>query len=200
MKRIVNLLLIILLSLSAMSQSIYDLTVADRRGNPVALSGYKGQVLLIVNTATRCGFTPQYEELEALYKRLHSQGLEILDFPCNQFGAQAPGTDEEIHTFCQLNYGTEFPQFKKIEVNGDGESPLFTLLKAAKGFEGFDPEHKLGKLLGDMLAKADPDYASKPDIKWNFTKFLVDRNGNVVARFEPTVDIALIEEAIKKLL
>jgi len=183
-----------------MAQNVYDFTVKDRRGNDVSLSEYKGKVLLIVNTATRCGFTPQYEELEALYKNYREQGLEILDFPCNQFGEQAPGTEEEIHQFCTLNYGTEFPQFKKIEVNGENESPLYTYLKAQQGFKGFDKSHKIGGLLDQMLSQADPDYASKPDIKWNFTKFLVDREGNVVERYEPTTECAVIEEAIKKLL
>lgn len=184
-----------------MSQTnVLDFTVKDRKGNDVELSEYKGKVLLIVNTATRCGFTPQYEELEALYKSYKDQGLEILDFPCNQFGNQAPGTEDEIHSFCTLNFGTEFPQFKKIEVNGENEHPLFTFLKKEKGFEGFNLEHPIGKLLDEMLGKADPDYAKKPDIKWNFTKFLVDREGNVVARYEPTHDIKLIEEDIKKIL
>lgn len=183
-----------------MAQNVYDFTVKDRRGNDVSLVEYKGKVLLIVNTATRCGFTPQYEELEALYKNYKEQGLEILDFPCNQFGEQAPGTEEEIHQFCTLNFGTEFPQFKKIEVNGENESPLFTYLKAQRGFKGFDLDHKIGKLLDEMMTKADSDYASKPDIKWNFTKFLIDREGNVVERYEPTTDCKVIEEDIKKLL
>ena len=183
-----------------MAQNVFDFTVKDRRGNDVSLTEYKGKVLLIVNTATRCGFTPQYEELEALYKNYREQGLEILDFPCNQFGEQAPGTEEEIHQFCTLNYGTEFPQFKKIEVNGENESPLYTYLKAQKGFQGFDLDHKIGALLDKMMSEADPDYASKPDIKWNFTKFLVDREGNVVERFEPTAECKVIEDAIKKLL
>ncbi len=183
-----------------MAQSVFDFIVKDRRGNDVSLTEYKGKVLLIVNTATRCGFTPQYEELEALYKTYKDQGLEILDFPCNQFGQQAPGTEEEIHEFCTLNYGTEFPQFKKIEVNGDNESPLFTYLKAQQGFKGFDLENKIGALLDEMLSNADPDYASNPDIKWNFTKFLIDRKGNVVERFEPTTDCKVIEGAIKQLL
>ncbi len=193
-------LFIILNVLNTMAQNVYDFTVKDRRGNDVSLTEYKGKVLLIVNTATRCGFTPQYEELEALYKNYREQGLEILDFPCNQFGEQAPGTEEEIHQFCTLNFGTEFPQFKKIEVNGENESPLFTFLKSKQGFKGFDLDNKIGNLLNDMLSKADPDYASKPDIKWNFTKFLIDREGNVVQRYEPTTDIKLIEEDIKKLL
>lgn len=183
-----------------MAQNVYDFTVLDRRGKEVSLSEYKGKVLLIVNTATRCGFTPQYEALEAMYKDYKDQGLEILDFPCNQFGQQAPGTEEEIHEFCTLNFGTEFPQFKKIEVNGEDESPLFTYLKAQKTFEGFDLNDKLGKLLDEMLSKADPDYAKKSDIKWNFTKFLVDKEGNVVKRFEPTHDMKLVEEEVKKLL
>ncbi len=195
-----TILLLTLLSLNTMSQTIYDITVADRHGNNISLADYKGKVLLIVNTATRCGFTPQYEALEDIYKRLNQRGLEILDFPCNQFGQQAPGTEEEIYSFCQLNYGTEFPQFKKIEVNGPGESPLFTLLKSAKGFGGFDKSQRLGKLLDEMMLKADPEYASKPDIKWNFTKFLVDREGNIVARFEPTDDMTVVEAAIEKLL
>lgn len=179
---------------------VLDFTVKDRKGNDVKLSEYKGKILLIVNTATRCGFTPQYEELEALYKNYKEKGLEILDFPCNQFGNQAPGTEEEIHNFCTLNFGTEFPQFKKIEVNGENEDPLFTFLKKEKGFAGFDLNHPIGKILDEMMTKSDPDYTQKPDIKWNFTKFLIDRDGNVVARYEPTHDIKLIEEDIKKLL
>ena len=180
--------------------SVLNFTVKDRKGNDVALSEYNGKVLLIVNTATKCGFTPQYEELEALYKAYKDKGLEILDFPCNQFGNQAPGTEEEIHSFCTLNFGTEFPQFKKIEVNGENEDPLFTFLKKEKGFEGFNLEHPIGKILDEMMTKADPDYASKPDIKWNFTKFLVDGDGKVIARYEPTHDIKLIEQDIVKLL
>ena len=180
--------------------SVLDFTVKDRKGNDVALSEYKGKVLLIVNTATRCGFTPQYEELEALYKSYKDKGLEILDFPCNQFGNQAPGTDEEIAQFCSLNYGTEFPQFKKIEVNGPGEDLLFTFLKKEKGFEGFDLNHPIGGKLDEMMRKMDPDFDKKPDIKWNFTKFLVDQEGKVIARYEPTHDIKLIEQDIVKLL
>ena len=183
-----------------MAQNVYDFTVQDRRGNDISLSEYNGKVLLIVNTATRCGFTPQYEELENLYKVYKEQGLEILDFPCNQFGQQAPGTEEEIHQFCTLNFGTEFPQFKKIEVNGENEIPLYTYLKKEKNFEGFDLNHPIGKLLDEMMTKADADYKQKADIKWNFTKFLIDREGNVVKRFEPTHDMKQIEEEIKKLL
>ena len=201
MKKTITLLIIAyIIGGMMMAQNIYDITVKDRQGNDVSLATYKNKVLLIVNTATRCGFTPQYEELENLYKNYQEKGLEILDFPCNQFGNQAPGSDEEIHQFCSLNYGTEFPQFKKIEVNGENESPLFTLLKAARPFVGFDLNHPIGKVLDEMLQKNDADYASKPDIKWNFTKFLVDRKGNIVERYEPTVDIKLIEEKIKEIL
>ncbi len=200
MRKLSILFFTLLLSITVMAQNVYDFNVLDRKGNEISLSEYKGKVLLIVNTATRCGFTPQYEELEALYKVYRDKGLEILDFPCNQFGQQAPGSEEEIHSFCQLNYGTEFPQFKKIEVNGENQSPLFAYLKAQKGFAGFDLNHKIGALLHDMMLKADPDYASKPDIKWNFTKFLINQQGEVVARYEPTHDIKLIEQDIVNLL
>ena len=182
------------------AQSVHDFTVKDRKGNDVSLSSYKGKVLLIVNTATKCGFTPQYTELEKLYEDYQAKGLEILDFPCNQFGQQAPGTEEEILSFCQLNYDTKFPMFKKVEVNGENASPLFTYLKGEKGFEGFNLEHPIGKLLDDMLSKADPDYKKSADIKWNFTKFLVDQNGRVIRRYEPTTDIKEVEEDIKSLL
>lgn len=180
--------------------SIYDFTVKDRKGNDVSLAQYKGKVLLIVNTATACGFTPQYSELEALYEAYADKGLEILDFPCNQFGAQAPGTDEEIHTFCTLNFNTKFARFKKIEVNGENEEPLYTFLKAQKGFAGFDPAHPLTKILDEMFTQADADYAQKPDVKWNFTKFLVDQQGNVVERFEPTATQKVLAPAIEALL
>ena len=156
--------------------SIYDFKVKDAKGDEISLSDYKGKVLLIVNTATGCGFTPQYEGLEKLYKDYREQGFEILDFPCNQFGNQAPGTEEEIVSFCQLKFGTTFKQFAKIEVNGENEAPLYTYLKSQK------------KGLG----------GSK--IKWNFTKFLVDREGNVVDRFGSTTTPAKIEGKIKSLL
>ena len=202
MKRITTILVFFLLtSLNIMAQnSIYDFTVKDNKGNDISLAQYKGKVLLIVNTATACGFTPQYSELEALYEAYGEKGLEILDFPCNQFGAQAPGTDEEIQSFCTLNFGTKFPRFKKIEVNGENESPLYTYLKAQKGFAGFDPAHPLTKILDDMFTKADADYTKKPDVKWNFTKFLVDQEGNVVERFEPTATKEVLAPAIENLL
>ncbi|MBR4196248.1 MAG: glutathione peroxidase [Synergistaceae bacterium] len=182
----------------AMSK-IYDYSVFTPKGEEVKLSTFAGKVLVIVNTATGCGFTPQYEQLEEMYRKYHDKGLEIIDIPCNQFGNQAPGSDEEIHAFCTLHFNTTYDQFKKADVNGPNELPLYTYLKSQKGFEGFG-EHKLTAVLNEMLAKADPDFAKKPDIKWNFTKFVVDRSGNVVARFEPTADMADVEKCAASLL
>ncbi len=156
--------------------SLYDFQVKDAKGNVVGMKDYKGKVLLIVNTATGCGFTPQYEGLQKLYDKYQSQGLEILDFPCNQFGNQAPGTVDEIQSFCQLKYHTTFPLFEKVDVNGEKEEPLFKFLK----------ETQKGLL--------------SSRIKWNFTKFLVDRSGNVLERFAPTTTPEKIEEKIKSLL
>lgn len=182
------------------NMNVYDYNVTNRSGKEVSLSVYKGDVLLIVNTATQCGFTPQYDALQDLYQKYVEDGLVILDFPCNQFGSQAPGTDDEIYSFCDANYGVTFPIFSKIEVNGENAHPLYKFLKSQKGFAGFDETHKLTTVLDDMLSKDDPDYKNNPEIKWNFTKFLVDRNGNVVERFEPTEDISIVEEKVKELL
>ena len=182
------------------NESIHQFSVKGRDGKNVQLEEFSGKVLLIVNTATRCGFTPQYEALEAMYERLHDKGFEILDFPCNQFGQQAPGTDEEIYSFCQLNYHTAFPQFAKVEVNGANADPLFRYLVSNTTFQGFPPDGKIAPILEKMLSKADPDYASKPDIKWNFTKFLVDKNGKIVRRFEPTAPLSEVESAVRELL
>jgi len=184
---------------SASAQSIYDLKVKDMDGKDVSLSAYKGKVLLIVNTATQCGFTPQYEDLEALYQKFKDKGLVILDFPCNQFGEQAPDSIESIHEFCTSKYSITFPQFAKVEVNGENESPLYTFLKSKQRFKGFGNGDK-AKLMEEMLAKQDPDYASKPDIKWNFTKFLVDSKGNVVARFEPTASMNFVSNVVSSKL
>ena len=175
--------------------TVYDFTVKDRAGNDVSLAEYKGKVLLIVNTATGCGFTPHYEPLEAMYKELRDQGLEILDFPCNQFANQAPESDEEIHQFCTLKFGTEFPQFAKIDVNGETADPLFAYLGTEKPFVGFGKGLKNAALkkFADANNKA---YGDKTYIGWNFTKFLVDREGKVVARFEPTVDMAEVKAAV----
>lgn len=178
---------------------IYDYEVKTGKGETLKLSELKGKVILIVNTATGCGFTPQYEPIEKLYKNYHEKGLEILDIPCNQFGGQAPGSDAEIHEFCTVHFNTTFPQMKKSDVNGPNELPLYTYLKSEKGFEGFD-EHELKGLLEKMFDQADPDWRKKSDIKWNFTKFIVDRQGNVVARFEPTADMGKVEDCIKALL
>ena len=180
------------------AQAIYNIKVKDDAGKDVSLSDYKDKVLLIVNTATRCGFTPQYNELQALYGKYHAEGLEILDFPCNQFGEQAPGSIGEIHQFCTANFHISFPQFDKIDVNGPAASPLFTYLKSQKGFGGFDTSDRMGKLLDDMLRKQDADYDKKPDIKWNFTKFLVTRDGRVVKRYEPTDKISGVEADITR--
>lgn len=181
-------------------RSLYDFEVMAQGNRSVSLADYKGKVVLVVNTASRCGFTPQYAELQALYAKYGGRGLEILDFPCNQFGGQSPESDSETTQFCQLNYGTTFPQFKKVEVNGANELPLYTWLKSERGFAGFDEGHKLAPVLDKMLREADADYDKKSDIKWNFTKFLIDRDGNVTARFEPTADMSTVEEAIERLL
>ena len=175
----------------------YRFSVKDRQGADVPLEQYRGKVLLVVNTATRCGFTPQYEGLEAMYERLKGDGFELLDFPCNQFGQQAPETDEEIHNFCVLNYKTAFPQFAKVEVNGENAAPLFKFLVAGTKFEGFPPDGKIAPILEKMLGESDPDYAKKPDIKWNFTKFLIGKDGRIVRRFEPTAPLADVESAIR---
>lgn len=180
--------------------TVFDFSVKDRKGKMVDLKAYANEVLLIVNTATKCGFTPQYEELEKLYEKYHRQGFEVLDFPCNQFGQQAPGKDETIHEFCKLNYGTEFPRFKKVKVNGDDADDLFKFLKEQKSFAGFDPAHKLTPVLEEMLAKDAPDYKETADIKWNFTKFLINKRGMVVARFEPTESLDNIAKQIEELL
>ncbi len=178
--------------------TIFDLTMKDAQGADVSLADYKGKVLLVVNTATGCGFTPQYEGLQDLYEAYQAQGLEILDFPCNQFGGQAPGADDEIVDFCQSRYGVTFKQFAKIEVNGANEAPIFTILKAAM------PDEAVSGMKDKMTMKAIEKLsktAEKPgDIKWNFTKFLLDREGNVVARFAPTEKPSKIEEKIKELI
>ena len=179
--------------------SIYDYSVKNAEGKDLPLGQYQGKVLLIVNTATGCGFTPHYEPLEEMYRKYHDRGLEIIDIPCNQFGGQAPGTDEEIHQFCTLHYNTTFPQMKKSDVNGENELPLYTFLKSSRGFEGM-PEGQYSDVIVKMLAAADPDYDKKPDIKWNFTKFVVDRAGSVVARFEPTADMKDVEACVASLL
>ena len=180
-------------------KTVYDFTVKDRQGAEVRLSEYQGKVLLIVNTATGCGFTPHYEPLEEMYRDLKDKGFEILDFPCNQFANQAPGSDDEIHEFCTLKFGTEFPQFAKIDVNGESADPLFAFLATEKPFESFGKGLKNAALkkFSDMNNKT---YGDKAYIKWNFTKFLVDREGKVVARFEPTMDMKEVRKAVEAAL
>ena len=180
-------------------QTVYAFTVKDRKGNDVPLSDYRGKVLLIVNTATGCGFTPHYEPLEAMYKAFRDRGFEILDFPCNQFANQAPGTEDEIHSFCTLKFGTEFPQFKKIDVNGETADPLFAFLAGEKPFEGFGKGLK-NAMFDKFAKKNNRQFGDKAYIKWNFTKFLIDREGRVVARYEPTVDMAEVQKAVEALL
>ncbi|MBQ9042906.1 MAG: glutathione peroxidase [Eggerthellaceae bacterium] len=174
--------------------SIYDYTMENRDGSQASIGDYAGKVLLIVNTATGCGFTPQYEDLEAIYAEYKDQGFEILDFPCNQFANQAPGTDEEIHEFCTVKFGTDFPQFKKIEVNGENAHPLFADLATQKPFGGF--KGLKGMALKTVQKAVDKEFGDKAYIKWNFTKFLIDRDGNVIERFEPTVDMNDVKKAV----
>ena len=157
--------------------SIYDISVNDIHGKPVKLARYKGKVLPIVNTASKCGFTPQYEGLEALHRNLNAKGLEVLGFPCNQFGAQEPGSEADIAQFCEMNYGVSFPMFAKVDVNGGHASPLYRHLKSAK-----------------------PGVLGSEAIKWNFTKFLVDRNGEVVQRYSPQTEPKDLEADIRNLL
>ena len=175
---------------------VYDFTVKDRLGNEVKLDEYAGKVLLIVNTATGCGFTPHYEPLEAMYRDLKDQGLEILDFPCNQFANQAPGDADEIHEFCTLKFGADFPQFAKTDVNGETADPLFAYLAGEKPFTGFGKGLK-NAALGKFAEANNKKYGDKTYIGWNFTKFLTDREGNVVARFEPTVDMDEVRKAVE---
>ena len=175
---------------------LYDFKVKDIKGNEVSLKKYEGKVLLIVNTATGCGFTPQYEGLQKIYDKYQDKGLEILDFPCNQFFEQAPGSNEEIANFCKLKYNTTFETFAKVDVNGENAHPLYKYLKneAPKA-----KEDKASEGLYKMLSKRGFN-TSGDDIKWNFTKFLVDRNGKVIARFAPTYEPEKLSEQIEKLL
>ena len=178
--------------------SIYDYTVKARKGATLNMADLKGKVLLIVNTATGCGFTPQYAGIEALYEKYHDQGFEVLDCPCNQLGHQAPGDEGEIHEFCTAKYQTQFDQLAKIDVNGENEEPLYTFLKQAQ------PEEKVeglkNKAAMAMISKISTTCKKPGDIKWNFTKFLVDRNGNVVKRFDPTSEPASFDKDIAALI
>lgn len=177
---------------------VYDFKVRAQDGSMVDLSQYAGKVLLIVNTATKCGFTPQYDELQKMYDDLHDKGLEILDFPCNQFDNQAPGDDAEIHSFCVGRFGITFPQFSKIDVNGENAIPLYKWLTANTKFQGFSGP--MAKVLTPIVEKMDKDYKNNGKIKWNFTKFVIDRNGDIAARFEPTADLKDVRAKIEELL
>ena len=178
---------------------LYGFSVVSNNGENVDFSQYKGKVLLIANTASKCGFTPQYEGLQALWEKYKDKGLVVIGFPCDQFGHQEPGTAEEIEEFCTLNYGVTFPLMAKSDVNGENANPVFKWLYGEKPFESFG-EGERAEFMTKFLASKDPEFASNPDIKWNFTKFLVDRKGNVVARFEPTASPADMESAIVELL
>lgn len=178
--------------------TVYDYKVKNRFGDEVSLSDFKGKVLIVVNTATGCGFTPQYEGLEELYRKYHDKGLEILDFPCNQFGNQAPGSIDEIHDFCVFKYNTTFDQFAKIEVNGPNEEPLYTYLK--NSIEEDKIEGVKNKMSMKAIEKLSKSTKDKKDIKWNFTKFLIDREGNVVERYSPTFKPVDMENKIKEII
>ena len=178
--------------------SLYDIKVLNQKDEEVSLSNYKGKVLLVINSATGCGFTPQYEAIEELYKKYKDKGFEVLDFPCNQFGHQAPGSDDEIHEFCTAKYNTTFDQFKKVDVNGPSESPVFTYLK-----ENSPKEEIRGlknKIAMKGVSKISTTCKNENDIKWNFTKFLLDRNGKVIRRLSPIENPKLLEDDIIKLL
>ena len=179
--------------------TVYNFTVKDRAGKEVSLKEYEGKVLLIVNTATGCGFTPHYEPLEAMYKDLKDKGLEILDFPCNQFANQAPGSEEEIHQFCTMKFGTDFPQFAKLNINGDDADPLFAFLATEKPFAGFGKGLK-NAALEKFSNLNNKTFGDKAYIRWNFTKFLVDREGKVIARFEPTEDMGEVRKQVESAL
>lgn len=178
--------------------NVYDFTVRAQDGSEVNLSDYNGKVLLVVNTATGCGFTPQYEELQVMYEELKDKGFEILDFPCNQFANQTPGSDEEVHDFCTGRYGITFPQFSKIDVNGENAIPLFKWLSDNTTFQGFSGAMKL--VLAPIVKKMDADYKNNGKIKWNFTKFVIGRDGEIVARFEPTADVKDVRDKVMEVL
>lgn len=176
----------------------FDFTVKAQDGSDVELSQFNGKVLLIVNTATGCGFTPQYTELQEMYDELHDEGLEILDFPCNQFGEQTPGSDEEVHDFCTGRFGITFPQYSKVEVNGENAIPLYKWITENTKFAGFSGP--MGLVLRPIVKKMDSDYKNNGNIKWNFTKILINRDGEIVERFEPTVDVKLIANKVREVL
>ena len=179
--------------------SIYDFKVKAQDGSEVSLNDYRGKTLLIVNTATGCVFTPHYTDLQEIYNEFKGKGLEILDFPCNQFGEQAPGTDEEIYSFCTGRFGITFPQFSKVDVRGENAIPLFKWLEENSKFEGLD-KNPMGLMMNGVAKKMDKDFKNNNSVKWNFTKFLVDKNGVCVARFEPTTDMKKVKAKIAEVI
>ena len=200
MKKLFSILAVFCaLACSSDKITIYDFSAETGKGEQLDFAQYKGKVLLIVNTASKCGFTPQYDGLDALYEKYGSRGLEVIGFPCDQFGHQEPGSDAEIEEFCRVNHGVTFPLMAKSDVNGENANEIFKWLYSEKPFAGFG-DSETGQFMDGMLSRNDPDYASNPDIKWNFTKFLIDRKGRVVARFEPVVTPAELEEQISALL
>lgn len=179
---------------------IYDFVVNNIDGEEVSLEDYKGKVMLIVNTASKCGFTPQYKDLQRLYDEYHEKGFEILGFPCNQFMEQEPGGAEEIKSFCSLNYGVSFPMFDKIDVNGKFAHPLFKYLKENAPFKGLDMSNSTNKIIDNILKEKFPHFSMGNEIRWNFTKLLVDKNGNIINRFESSVDPMDIEPYLQEIL
>ncbi len=180
--------------------SIYNFSLTDIDSNPASMNDFKGKVLLVVNTASKCGFTPQYEDLQKLYDRYKEQGLEILGFPSNQFKEQEPGNSDEVKNFCSINYGVNFPLFEKTDVRGQNAHPLFNHLVEEAPFEGFDTSNAMGKILKEITENQYPEFLNDNSIKWNFTKFLIDRNGKVIKRFEPIVAPLDMETEIEALL
>jgi glutathione peroxidase len=180
--------------------SVYDFKAKTTDGEEISISQFKGKVLIIANTASKCGFTPQYSDLQKLYKKYNGQGLEILGFPCNQFGEQEPGSNSEVKKFCQLNYGVDFSIFEKIEVNGQNAHPIFKYLTREAPFKGFDLSNPMGNILYRIINEKYPEILVGDSIKWNFTKFLINRQGEVIKRFEPTVEPMDMEDYILKAL
>ena len=180
--------------------SVYDFKVKDIQGRDVSLSDYAGKLLLIVNTASKCGFTPQYDGLEQLYLKYKEQGLVILGFPCNQFLGQEPGSEEEISSFCKLNYGVTFPLFSKIDVLGEHADPLYRYLTEAAPFQGFEKNKDAGRMIESVVKEHYPANLTGNGIKWNFTKFLIGRDGAILGRFEPTVTPEELDPMIKNAL
>lgn len=180
--------------------SIYDFTVRKSDGTRSPLYKFEGKPVVIINTASKCKFTPQFSDLQRLYEQYQEAGVEFLGFPCNQFGEQEPGTNKEAEAFCQINYGVKFPILSKIEVNGADAHPLFDYLKKAAPFRGFDETNINEKLLKMMISEKNPEWLTGDAVKWNFTKFLIDKDGHVVQRFEPTDEMDVIGRAIEEQL